>query len=549
MKLKNSTGIAMKLICCTALVVLASAFALSQTPKSGALLTIQSTDGTVNLKIYDSQIHTGTVRTVPLGTKANGGNCVSADQIPTDAYVLQGGAPTGCDPGDDFETAKGAGVTGTATLGNFLITTNYLCAAKSCGSKSNSTSCESVGNVRSDNTGLVCISGTTKGASVDTGFLTVKNTGADFTGTITLRGASGLVGGFCPAAASVTDSSNGTLTAGNSQTFALSQDSSDCGGFNAPQTLNLAAGQTSIASFGNDDYQITPLNTAGGDQLQVLPVPVPAGPLGLDTWGLGKFGSETPVVSSLRFSATNFAGDACVPYADFSAPGNPVCVELQLHCTGVDCSNLLYTAQTDYAIDGDSLPNGVGGPAFLGRHTVDCPTTGFNFDIFLSYTAPPIDPLKGGGSGTGSCFVAAFDPTAQVVTTGNSVTSFVGFASPVSNTQINFVNAGSAVGLIWQSLTATEVPVTTLTLCGNPNGTGCTAPWVLVQTTPINCPGITNTQTDLTNADPGKSGLQNFGNGSYQFNLQTKKGSTGCFAAVLTFNSGLVVFPARFEYQ
>ena len=48
----------MKLICCTAMVVIVSAVALSQTPKSGALLTIQSADGTVNLKIYDSQIHT-----------------------------------------------------------------------------------------------------------------------------------------------------------------------------------------------------------------------------------------------------------------------------------------------------------------------------------------------------------------------------------------------------------------------------------------------------------------------------------------------------------
>ena len=51
---------------------------------------------------------------------------------------------------DTLIFAVGAGVTGTATLGNFLITTNYLCAAKSCGSRSNSTSCESVGNVRSE---------------------------------------------------------------------------------------------------------------------------------------------------------------------------------------------------------------------------------------------------------------------------------------------------------------------------------------------------------------------------------------------------------------
>src|SRR5439155_24622075 len=100
MKLKNSRGIVMKLICCAALVVLASAVAFSQTPKSGALLTITN-GSSVNLKIYDSQIHTGNVRTN------------SCDQIPTDAYVLQGGAPTGCDSGDAFETGNGAGVTGT----------------------------------------------------------------------------------------------------------------------------------------------------------------------------------------------------------------------------------------------------------------------------------------------------------------------------------------------------------------------------------------------------------------------------------------------------
>ena len=56
MKVKNSRGIAMKLICCTAMVVLASAVAVSQTPKSGALLTIDGTAGTtaVHVKIYDS---------------------------------------------------------------------------------------------------------------------------------------------------------------------------------------------------------------------------------------------------------------------------------------------------------------------------------------------------------------------------------------------------------------------------------------------------------------------------------------------------------------
>ena len=242
----------MKLICCTAMVVLASAVALSQTPTSGALLTITN-GSSVNLKIYDSQIHTGTVRTVPL-TPTNGSSCPSTDLIPTDAYVLQGGAPTGCDSGDAFETGNGAGVTGTATLGNFTITTQYLCASVSgCGASSDTTICETSGN-----SGFVCIGGANP--SVDTGFLTVKNNGADFNGTITLTGTSTTTGGFCPASSPVTDSFTGTLAGGASRTFALSQDSSNCGGFNAAQTLTLTANQPSTASFGKDDYTIVSMS-------------------------------------------------------------------------------------------------------------------------------------------------------------------------------------------------------------------------------------------------------------------------------------------------
>src|SRR5947207_5695879 len=150
MKVKSSRGIVMRLICCMALLVLSTVVAFSQTPKSGALLAITSDDNSVNLKIYDSQIHTGSVRTN------------SCDQIPTDAYVLQGGAPTGCDTGDAFETANGVGVTGTATLGNFTITAQYLCASTGCGA-SDTTVCETSGN-----SGGVCIG--TGYSSVDTGF-------------------------------------------------------------------------------------------------------------------------------------------------------------------------------------------------------------------------------------------------------------------------------------------------------------------------------------------------------------------------------------------
>ena len=160
----------MKLICCTAMVVIVSAVALSQTPKSGALLEINGSS--IDLKIYDSQIHTGTVRTVPVA-----GTCLALDQIPTDAYVLQGGAPTGCDPDDPFETSQGPG---TASLSGgvytFAITTAYCITG---GPFAGETSCTTVGP------GTGCNSAGTICASPDTGFLTVKNTsGTPFVGTI-----------------------------------------------------------------------------------------------------------------------------------------------------------------------------------------------------------------------------------------------------------------------------------------------------------------------------------------------------------------------------
>ena len=68
MKVKSSKSILMKLICCTALVVLSSAVAFSATPTSGAFLTIDGTAGTtaVHIKLYDSQIHSGVVQAVPI---------------------------------------------------------------------------------------------------------------------------------------------------------------------------------------------------------------------------------------------------------------------------------------------------------------------------------------------------------------------------------------------------------------------------------------------------------------------------------------------------
>ena len=566
MKVKNSRGIVTKLICCMALVVIASAVAFSQTPKSGALLTIDGTAGTtaVHVKIYDSQIHSGAVR-----TPAGNGSCsalAGSDDIPTDAYVLQGGSATGCDPGDDFEVTDNNNNTtntvhqafGKADLSGFHIETHYICGPGPCGTVTGTG-------------GAVCNTSNTICANPDNGFITItNNTGLAFTGTISLTGNSpGQGDPWCPVGGAASDTSTSGLTttgAGQSVTLALGSqgnptpknaDSSNCGGFNAAQTLPLTANQPSTASFGKDDYVIKPLNSAAGDTLDVLPVPVPAGPTGSE---------QSPAASSLTFSAgSHFLPTTygCIPYADFSAPNNPVCVELHLMPGGPSNGNYLYTATNDFNIDKNSLAGGIGGPSFLGHHGVYCPDSGFDIDIFFTYTAPSAtfgDPLKGGGSGTGSCWVAAFDPNAAAIPTGTTFSSFTGFQSPVSDTDLNLVKSGSGVPLIWTYFSSPGVPITDLGLCASinaPTSSACPVPvvpatsshWVFVGTivTPCMIDNTPNTATDTTVA-AGSSSLQNFGNGTYQYNLKTQKGATGCFDAVLIFDTGLTLFPANFKY-
>src|SRR5437764_2643274 len=134
MKVKSSKSILMKLICCTALIVPTSIFASQNSPTSGALLSIDGTgdSSSIHLKLYDSQIHSGSVQVVPVDG-SGGSACLSTagDNIPTDAYVLQGGAPTGCDPNDPFEVtdSNSAGThqdSGQKNLFGFHIETHYL---------------------------------------------------------------------------------------------------------------------------------------------------------------------------------------------------------------------------------------------------------------------------------------------------------------------------------------------------------------------------------------------------------------------------------------
>ncbi len=210
----------------------------------------------------------------------------------------------------------------------------------------------------------------------------------------------------------------------------------------------------------------------------------------------------------------------------------------------------------DFNIDANSLPGGVGGPAFLGHHLVDCPDAAFDLNIFTSYTAPSVtfgDPLKGGGSGTPSCWVTAFDPNATAVTTGNTVSSFTGFTGLLASPAFNPVHPGSAQPLNFTYKNSSGSPVTNLHLCTTVFniGTSCQGAWVAIGTIPIDCSTLVVSPTSQeTTLAAGGSNLQNFGGGSYRFNWKTLKTAplNTCVVVVTQFDTGLVVFPDNFKY-
>ena len=499
MKVQTSRGILMKLICCMALVVLTNMLCMAQTPRtgsfpptSGAMLNINGSvstgDGSVsiNQNIYDSQIHEGNVRTVPSGTVT--GNCNTTDQgFPTDAYVLQGGSWTGCDPNDVFETGQG---TGTATISgsgfSFAITTQYL-------ENNETTYCNTAGTI--------C-------ASPDTGFLTVTNNSSGaFTGTISLTGTSPLCGAASDssilglAAANMTGSSV-TLALGTPGTTASPTliDSSNCGGFNQTQTQTLSAGGTITFQAGADLYTMTGADNAGGETISFLPVPVPQN------------GNLTPPAGAFN-AGSLFPGDICDSYTDLSpVTGNPVCSEFQLSCTsGSDCSTSSYKVTTNYT----QLDNGT--PHFLKADGVACPPPhGFDENIFTSYA--PGDTLKSGGGGN-SCFASTYASTGGSQMFNVSISVYTSVFFPAGNVQnppvVNDGGAGkSAIPLVFRAFDATSnaliTPLSTNALCFP--STACTGSQVPVSVQFVNPGGCGafagDTQVNTSTTTSGGSGLQ-----------------------------------------
>jgi hypothetical protein len=337
--------------------------------------------------------------------------------------------------------------------------------------------------------------------------------------------------------------------------------------------------QSNTFLFGNDAYTISPSSTGAGsgvgDTFTFLPVPVPAGPLGktISSWSMGYFGTqlapENPVfVSPLRFSpGTNFPGQACIPFSDFSALNNPVCPELQLDCfsgevlEGGDCTTFPSIKEVNLAIDKNSLPNGVGGVEFLGVHADECPTTNFDINIFLSYTATTPDPTKGQSPGN-SCFALTFDPAAAPVAVGTTVTqhTLVGFFPPViddpaNHVFLNPVDPGGVVPLIWRTEDPSGKPVTDLHLCKSLTGSGCEneKPYVIIGSRAVSCSApfalLGNTTLD---ASVFNSGLLDLGGGFYLFLWQTARSSIvgTCATPDLIFSTGFESYDvAIFKYE
>jgi hypothetical protein len=241
-----------RIICCAASLLFAAGICQAAN-QTGALLEINGTVSAsnrsqpVDLIVTDSVIHSGpfpcsvagsNCRVVPLHTEASEPNCTASDEIATNAYVLQGGSPTGCDPGNDFETTQGTGTyrfkaTSTNSTPGYQFDVSTIYCTTNPSAPTGQLRCVTNDAGQACNTnGTHCISGDS--SSEDTGFMTVTNNGPTFTGTITLSGNSNCSDGL--GQDTVSFSSEGGFMTGQSVVLALADDSSSCGGFQSDTT-------------------------------------------------------------------------------------------------------------------------------------------------------------------------------------------------------------------------------------------------------------------------------------------------------------------------
>jgi hypothetical protein len=351
----------------------------------------------------------------------------------------------------------------------------------------------------------------------------------------------------------ITNNTSGTVSFttaipnGESTWFALEGTPTSFGQIS--QTQPVFPGVTTIYPIGNDNHKITPFNNLGGELVTITAFLVPKA-------------SFVP--------PSNFPGESCIPYADFSGTTD-TCVEVHQTCaqgsaSSNDCDTFSYQVMTNYDLPADFPVTTIVGPDYLYVQNQSCPTTGTPAQsVFLSYSVTRTDPVtKGGLNPTNGCFVATYTPGAPVITGGTTAT-FEGFDSPVSDTALNIMKAGRAVPLQWVQLDNNGNPITNLSLCTAMNSSGgCTAPagvsapWLFVQAYSVNgslCTQDTDGSVSLPTNAAGNSGLQYLGStqpGLYQYNWKTPSGipKGTCAEITFTYSSGaFFVTPAQFQFK
>ena len=117
------------------------------------------------------------------------------------------------------------------------------------------------------------------------------------------------------------------------------------------------------------------------------------------------------------------------------------------------------------------------------------------------------------------CDIGAFEYTTY---------NFEGFSAPVDNDGVlNIAKAGRSIPLKWRLLDANNNPVTTLSSA-------------TVTVTPYAC-GLSNSESQISESASGSSGLQNLGDGYYQFNWKTPTSyANSCKTMLLELDNGSI---------
>ncbi|PYV53871.1 MAG: hypothetical protein DMG91_16075 [Acidobacteria bacterium] len=271
--------------------------------------------------------------------------------------------------------------------------------------------------------------------------------------------------------------------------------------------LHTTAGHTTIFNFGAFNFKSTPEDTISsqGDDLTVTAKLIDPG---------------TPVT----FGATKNA--TCIDYDNTGGS----CWEFDVLCSGPDCGG---SYDAEFATSYDHAATIVK-PGFLKNHSASCPTTMFETNQIDGFFQTRIDPTtKAKSGGTGSCWLATQDTDGI----SDSVSNFIGFLDPVQNAAINVVKGGQAIPLKFQVLNSNGQPLTNLSLCTTGS---CPTPSITIRFGPSSCTvdtDITDISGDLA-ATAGNAGLQNLGNGNYQYVWKTPN-VKGCYFARVSLNDGI----------